>query len=450
VSHGVVWFRNDLRLDDNPAWAAATSAYDCVTALFVMDPALWEGAPEGRRSRLEDHLAALDIALAARGGRLRVERGDPDSVVPKVADADPVHWNSDVTPYATRRDEAVAALVEAEIHHGRWIIPVGTVTTNQGEPYRVFTPFFKKWREIEREPWPESGDARLQDYPGRGLGGGDPADAGERAARVRLDRFLEVVDEYQDRRDFPGIEGTSRLSEDLKFGTISPRLVEEIVGTATAGRAGFVRQLAWREFCAQLLWANPHIVDHELREEYAGMAWHDDPEAIEAWKAGRTGYPIIDAGMRQLATEGWMHNRVRMLTASFLVKDLLVDWRVGERHFASLLHDYDVAQNVANWQWVAGTGADAAPYFRVFNPVTQGRRFDPDGDYVRRWVPELDGIEGVDIHAPWELGPLELAAAGITLGDTYPGPIVDHAEARDEAIAMYEAAKGHVSPPGGG
>jgi deoxyribodipyrimidine photo-lyase len=166
---------------------------------------------------------------------------------------------------------------------------------------------------------------------------------------------------------------------------------------------------------------------------------------IEAWKAGRTGYPIVDAGMRQLATEGWMHNRARMLTASFLVKDLHIDWRVGERHFASLLHDYDVAQNVANWQWVAGTGADAAPYFRVFNPVTQGRKFDAGGDYVRRWVPELAGIEGIDIHAPWEIGPLELAAAGVTLGDTYPERIVDHAEARDEAIAMYEAAKGRSS-----
>jgi deoxyribodipyrimidine photo-lyase len=450
MSHGVVWFRNDLRLHDNPAWGAATSDHDRVTALFVVDPALWSRAPDGRRSRLEDHLAALDIALAARGGRLRIERGDPVTVVAKVTDGDPVYWNDDVTPYARRRDVAVADVVDASIHHGRWIVPVGTVKTNDGDPYRVFTPFHKKWQEVVREPWSEQGDARLEDYPGRGLTGGDPSDAGERAARTRLDRFLEVVDDYKELRDFPGVDGTSRLSEDLKFGTISPRYVEETVGRETKGRAGFVRQLGWREFCAQLLWAYPHIIDRELRDEYSGIAWNDDPDAVEAWKAGRTGYPIVDAGMRQLASEGWMHNRVRMLTASFLVKDLHVDWRVGERHFASLLHDYDVAQNVANWQWVAGTGADAAPYFRVFNPVTQGRKFDADGDYVRRWVPELEGIEGIEIHAPWEMGPLELATAGVTLGDTYPERIVDHAEARDEAIAMYEAAKAAVSPPGGG
>ena len=188
--------------------------------------------------------------------------------------------------------------------------------------------------------------------------------------------------------------------------------------------------------------AHPHTVDGAMRPEYDAIEWREDPEGLEAWRRGQTGVPIVDAGMRQLQSEGWMHNRVRMLTASFLVKDLLIDWRLGERHFRRLLVDADVPQNVGNWQWVAGTGADAAPYFRIFNPVTQGRRFDPDGAYVRRWVPELRGVPAPELHGPWELGPLELEAAGVRLGETYPYPIVDHAEARRETLAAYERARG--------
>jgi deoxyribodipyrimidine photo-lyase len=442
VSHGVVWFRNDLRLHDNPAWGEATSEHDRVTALFIIDPAVWDTAPAGRVRRLAAHLTALDFQLAARGGRLRVERGAPDHTVPRVAGTDTVYWNSDVTAYAERRDRSVSSAVMSVIHHGRWIVPVGSVRTGEAGPYRLFTPFHRRWQEAPRDPWPMAGDAQLSDFPGRGVPPADPSDAGERAARVRLERFLDVVDDYPARRDLPAVAGTSRLSEDLKFGTISPREIEREVGSGTPGRAAFVRQLAWREFCAQLLAAFPDLRTRELRGEYSSIRWRNDAAEITAWKSGRTGYPIVDAGMRQLAGEGWMHNRVRMLTASFLIKDLLVDWRVGERHFRDLLHDYDPAQNAANWQWVAGTGADAAPYFRVFNPVTQGRKFDPDGEYVRRWIPELAGVAGAAIHAPWELGPLELAAAGVTLGDAYPAPIIDHATARQDAIAAYETARG--------
>lgn len=438
----VVWFRNDLRLGDNPAWSAATSDHDEVTALFVIDPVVWDAAPGGRRSRLGAHLAALDASLAERGGRLRVERGDPVAVLPAVASGRPVYWNADVTPYARRRDAALAEAVVARVHDGRYAVPAGSVLTGDGQPYRVFTPFYRRWAETEREPWPDPGDAAVAADPGAGLPASESDEpAGEQAALERLHAFEARADAYQEERDFPGVEATSRLSEDLRFGTISPRTIEREIGTDTKGRAGFVRQLAWREFCAQLLLAFPRMATLELRPEYRTMRWRDDPAGVEAWKHGRTGYPIVDAGMRELAATGWMHNRVRMLAASFLVKDLLVDWRVGERHFADLLHDYDPAQNSANWQWVAGTGADAAPYFRIFNPVTQGRRFDAAGDYVRRWVPELAGIEGIDIHAPWEMGPLDLAAAGVTLGETYPYPIVDHAVARDETIAAYEAAR---------
>jgi deoxyribodipyrimidine photo-lyase len=265
---------------------------------------------------------------------------------------------------------------------------------------------------------------------------------GEWAATERLEAFLERVDRYGEERNRPDLDTTSRLSADLKFGTIDPRTVAARVGDGTEGRRGFVRQLAWRDFYASVMAAFPHTATRAMRTEYDAIAWRDDPGGLAAWQEGRTGYPIVDAAMRQLAAEGWMHNRVRMIAASFLVKDLLIDWRLGEAHFRRLLVDADVAQNVGNWQWVAGTGTDAAPYFRVFNPVTQGRRFDPNGDYVRRWVPELARLAAGDIHAPWEVAPLDLASAGVVLGDTYPAPIVDHAEARDEAIAAYEAARG--------
>jgi deoxyribodipyrimidine photo-lyase len=256
-----------------------------------------------------------------------------------------------------------------------------------------------------------------------------------------LAAFGEIADEYLDRRDIVGEDGTSQLSADLRWGAISPRTVVAEIGTATRGRSGFVRQLAWRDWYAHLLWERPDLRTTAMKEAFDHIRWRRDPEGLTAWKEGRTGYPIVDAGMRQLADTGWMHNRARMICASFLVKDLLVDWREGERWFFHLLADGDVAQNVGNWQWVAGTGPDSAPYFRVLNPVTQARRFDPDGAYVRRWVPELARVDTRWIHAPWEAGPLDLAAAAVTLGRTYPEPIVDHATARARAIAAYDAVR---------
>jgi deoxyribodipyrimidine photo-lyase len=276
--------------------------------------------------------------------------------------------------------------------------------------------------------------------PGEGVPLTDDARvrAGEAGALERLERFDERVDAYPDERDRPDLDTTSRLSIDLKFGTIGPRTIIERLGTHTPGREAFVRQLAWRDFYTDLLDAAPESVDQALRPDYRSIDWEDDPEGLEAWKAGETGYPIVDAGMRQLRAEGWMHNRVRMVVASFLVKDLLIDWRLGERHFRHLLLDADVASNVGNWQWAAGTGADAAPYFRIFNPVGQSRKFDPDGDYIRRWVPELTEVAAPHIHAPWDAPPLELASAGVILGDTYPDPIVDHGFARERTLARYK------------
>ena len=264
---------------------------------------------------------------------------------------------------------------------------------------------------------------------------------GEAAAEERLGTFLERVDRYSDERDRPDLDTTSRLSADLKFGTISPRLVVRRVEGPGPGRAAFIRQLAWREFHAQLLGAFPETRRRAMRLEYDRVAWRTDPAGFAAWAEGSTGYPFVDAAMRQLRAEGWMHNRARMVAASFLVKDLLIDWRLGERHFLRWLVDGDVAQNVGNWQWVAGTGADAAPYFRVFNPVPRASASTPTGPTCAAGSRNWPACPLPPIHAPWKASPAVLAAAGVTLGVTYPSPLVDHAEARAATLDAYEAAK---------
>lgn len=444
----VVWFRRDLRLNDNPAWSAATSEHERVTPLFVVDPDLWDRSGAHRRNQLAAHLGALDVSLASRGGRLLVLRGDPVGVVTGLGAA-AVYWNADASPYGTRRDRAVAAALRdrARIHDGCYVHPPGAVRTATGANYKVFTPFWRKWREIVCGLWPEAGQPVINADPGVGVPEAGPGlmEPGEAGARLRLERFLDRVDEYGETRDRPGLDATSRLSADLKFGTIDARRLRAVVGNGSPGRVEFVRQLAWRDFWADLLVAVPGLVAAPMRSEYATLTWREDPDDVAAWREGRTGYPIVDAGMRQLRTEGWMHNRLRMITASFLVKDLLIDWRVGERWFRDQLVDADLPQNVGNWQWVAGTGADAAPYFRVFNPVTQSRRFDPDGHYIRRYVPELGDVDAGWIHAPWEAGPVDLAAAGIRLGHDYPWPIVDHREARERTLEAYRAARASAS-----
>ena len=447
---GLVWFRRDLRLDDNPAWAAATLAHDEVIALFVLEPELLDPASAVRRDQLLAHLGALDRRLRELGGHLTVRYGPaPEAVAKAVADGDAaaVHVNRDHSPFARERDRATEAAVGVPIqaHDGQTVHPAGSVLTRRGTLSQVFGPFHKTWRSTPLDPWPEPG-------PGRpiGLAGVElPAptgplwqEAGEEAARDRLDAWLDQVDDYPDTRDLPAVPGTSQLSADLKFGTLAARTVLAVVGTATAGRDAFVRQLAWRDWWAHLLAERPDLADAAVRPEYDAIAWRDDPDDFDRWCEGRTGFPIVDAGMRQLTTTGWMHNRVRMVCASFLVKDLLIDWRRGERFFRHHLVDADPAQNAGNWQWVAGTGPDAAPYFRIFNPTTQGEKFDPRGDYVRTWVPELAGLPAPGIHRPASLGPLDLVGAGIELGTDYPEPLVDHAEARVRTLAAYKAVVG--------
>lgn len=433
----VAWFRRDLRLADNPILAAEG---DDVVPLFVVDPRLFRPG-EPRSDHLVRRIHGLDGALAERGGRLRVEWGVPEDVVPSVVEevgADHVVANRDVSPYARSRDEAVADRVDLRGRWGTLVHPPDALRTTAGDPYRVFTPFHRSWEALE-VPGPADVDFHPTADPGDGLpdlpGGAEPIT--EAMAQGRLGAWVAgPVEDYPQTRDRPDLDATSHLSIDLKWGALSPSGVARAVGSGTEARRSFVRQLAWRDFWAQLLWHHPHTMAEPLNERFESFPWRNAPEDLAAWQEGRTGVPIVDAGMRQLVATGWMHNRVRMVVGSFLVKHLLIHWREGERFFRHHLLDGDVPQNVGNWQWVAGTGADAAPYFRVFNPVRQGERFDPDGAYVRRWVPELADAPDEHVHEPWELGPLERQALD------YPDPIVGVDEGRERALAAYDEGKG--------
>jgi len=418
-----------------------------VCALFVIDPALFDVVTQRRRDLLLAGLRELDRQLSGLGGCLRVEFGSPSQIVPTVARqvaAETVHANADVSPFGTSRDKRVGAEVDLELWGGNYVHGPGSILTGGGDTYRVFTPFYNVWKQEPAEATPTMGEAEVMAEPGSELpvaGSAQATTAGESAAASRLENFAGSADRYADERDRPDLDTTSRLSIDLKYGWLSPRTALRTVGESSPGREAFVRQLAWRDFYAHVMLRWPNSVDEPMRGEFEKISWLDDPDDIHAWKAGLTGYPIIDAGMRQLAAEGWIHNRVRLLVASFLVKDLLVDWRIGERYLRRHLDDGDTPQNVGNWQWVAGVGTDAAPYFRVFNPETQSRKFDPNGDYIRRWVPELSHVPVPLVHSPSSGEEELLAEYGVVLGETYPHPIIDHALARKRALAEYEHAR---------
>lgn len=445
-----MWFRRDLRLDDNPAWEAAATTHREIVPLFVLDPQLMAAAGVFRRRQILADLAALDARCRSVGGRLHTVEGDATTVVPALAarlGATAVHVNLDVSPLARRRDHAVAdRLAERDVrwdaHWGGLVHPPGAVRTAKGSLSQVFTPFWKTWRSVPHD-LPHRGATPSQLAEVLDLGGGVPlpsADApppfagGEQGAHERLRVVDAIVDDYPTTHDLPAIDGTTQLSAALRFGTLSPRRIISVLGTHTQGREAVARQLAWRDWYAHLTWQQPTIASNALRPQFDAIAWNHDDAGFEAWCQGRTGFPIVDAGMRQLAHTGWMHNRVRMITASFLVKDLLIDWRRGERWFRTLLVDGEVSQNAGNWQWVAGTGPDAAPYFRIFNPTSQGKKFDPEGTYITRWVPELAHIDTRFVHEPW-------LAGGLSGAPDYPAPIVDHAAARARCLDAYSVVR---------
>ncbi len=449
MTNSIIWFRRDLRLADNHALASAIAdARDGgggVIPLFVVDDRLWGAAGANRRWFLAGCLAALDTDL---GGRLVVRHGDPADVIPRLArewDVAGVHRAQDVGIYGRARDAAVDRALAAD---GRrlvesdspWAVPAGTLRTGAGGAFKVYGAYLRAWRQhrlasTARRP---SAVPTVDGVRSEGLPTAPPVTAdlpapGEAAAHRALDRFLASrVDSYDTARNDPGADATSRLSPYLKFGCLHPRQLLRRLDGRRPAHDTFAKELAWRDFYADVLEAWPESAWRAWNPQLAGMRVDRGATAdgrFASWCAGRTGFPIVDAGMRQLVAEGWMHNRVRMITASFLVKDLHVDWTRGARFFLQHLVDGDLSSNNHGWQWVAGTGTDAAPYVRIFNPTLQGERFDPDGAYVRRWVPELSTLHGTAAHDP------SRAPGGRPPG--YPPPIVDHATERTEALARY-------------
>ena len=462
----LLWLRQDLRLSDHEALADALERGDAVVPVFIWSPEEDAAWPAGAASRwwLHRSLASLDASLRARGSRLVIRRGP---ALPALRDlvretgASRVSWSRCYEPSRVERDAEIekalhADGVEAESHGGALLVEPWEIRSGSGAPYKVFTPF---WRTLlagppfppplpapeaipEPSAWPRSEPlAALELLPAIAWDAGLAAawTPGEAGAAELLSTFLETGAHaaYSTGRDAPGRAGTSRLSPHLHWGEISPRQVWSAarrLARATDGDA-WLRQVVWREFAQHCLFHFPHAPEKPLREEFARFPWRRDARGLRAWQKGMTGYPMVDAGMRELWTTGWMHNRVRMLVASFLVKHLLVQWQEGERWFWDTLVDADLPNNALSWQWVAGCGLDASPYFRIFNPVTQGQKFDPGGTYVRRWVPELAALPDKFLHAPWTAPPSVLAEAGVILGKTYPRPIVDHAAARARALA---------------
>ena len=457
----LIWFRNDLRLADHAAVAAAARS-GLVVALFVLDddtPGHWRlGAAQ--RWWLHHSLAALARDLAARGGALVLRRGPAAVVVPEVAasiGAAAVHTLTHYEPWAKAQDAAVAKQVTLKRYHGALLAPPASVMAGNGGRYRIFTPWWRKLQEqmppappqpapaMTFAPAPVSDDLadwRLLPMTPDWSGGFGVWTPGEAGAAARLAEFLEVADGYDKGRNLPSQDGSSRLSPHLALGEISIRQVWHAVAEAVpaAQAEPYLRELGWRDFAANILDQFPDHGDVPGRAQFDAIGFRDAPRELAAWQQGRTGYPIVDAGMRQLWATGWMHNRVRMIAASFLVKHLLIDWRDGERWFWDCLVDADLGANSLGWQWVMGSGVDSSPFNRIFAPVTQSAKFDA-GAYIRHWVPELANMRDADIHAPWEAEPLMLRAAGVTLGRNYPQPIVGHAEGRARALAAYADAK---------
>jgi len=452
------WFRKDLRLEDNAGLAQAARDGD-VIPFYSSEPAIL-GRPDIAATRVRfvlDSLKDLAAACERAGSHLALDHGDAVETVLRAArasQADAVYWNDEYEPALRARDEAVeralrAAGVRVRRFHDRLLVAPGAVMNKAGDPFVVYSPFRRACEELPLPvPVPDVTRLAPHDLPRKRvarlarLGFAEPPkeaswEGGATAARGRLDAFLACgLDRYDSERDLPAASAGSRLSADLRFGTISVRTVAaRVLARGGAAAAKFVSELRWRDFYAHVLFHFPHVETGAFRSEFDALEWEVDSDLLDAWRAGRTGYPMVDAGMRELAATGFMHNRLRMIVASFLTKDLLLDWRLGERHFMNHLADGDLASNNGGWQWAAGTGTDAQPYFRIFNPQLQGEKFDPEGEYVRRWVPELSKVSKRYVHRPWEATPIERAAWD------YPERVVVHEDQRPLALAMYGAVR---------
>jgi deoxyribodipyrimidine photo-lyase len=473
----IVWFRDDFRLSDHPALHAASKTGRPVICLYVFDEqSAALRAPNARplggaaRWWLAWSLRALQESLASAGSSLVLRRGPGAKVIAELAretETGVVFWNEIAqAPFQAVADQVGAALeaigVSWQSFPGDLLAAPARIRSKDGRGLRVFTPFWRRVRALGDPPEPLPAPKTLRpgaslasdtidnwrlepSHPDWAFGLRDRWTPGEKSGQQRLEEFLENgVAGYSTDRDRPDRDATSRLSPHLRFGEVSPRQVWHTARFAAAERPAlsgdidkFLSEVGWREFCRHLLFDVPGLAMRNLQPAFNAFPWRHDDKALQAWQRGQTGYPIVDAGMRELWRTGVMHNRVRMVVASFLVKHLLIDWREGEKWFWDTLVDADPGSNPANWQWVAGSGADAAPYFRVFNPILQGEKFDPDGAYVRRWVPELARLPAGLIHQPWRATPLELASAGVALGKTYPEPIIDHSRGRERALKAY-------------
>ncbi len=468
-------FRNDLRLSDNPGLKAAIETGRPVVTCFILDQQTAGDWAPGSASLwwLHHSLDQLHSSLQKIGGSLILRRGvwheELDSIAKEV-DAAAVYWAHAPEPHEQEGESWLhETLEERQIEtrrfNGYLLHAPDAVATKTGTPYKVFSPYWKACLALGDPPAPLDAPVAIQAWDGQvaseelaswkllptkpDWAGGmrDMWEPGEAGAQRRLQAFLkEAVKDYRTARDNPGIDGTSRLSPHLHFGEISPRQIwhaakEKMKGDTKKGANWFLRELGWREFSYHLLHYWPTLPHKPFREQYEAFPWGSDKEALKAWQQGQTGVPLVDAGMRQLWHTGWMHNRVRMVVASFLIKNLLIHWREGEDWFWDTLVDANLGNNAASWQWVAGSGADAAPYFRIFNPVSQAEKFDPDGDYIRQWVPEISKLSNKHIHAPWEASDEVLQHAGIELDTDYPRPIVDLKQSRQRALDAYQKIK---------
>ncbi len=465
----LVWFRRDLRADDHAALHHALKEARAVWCVFVFDTEILHALTNRADRRVEfirHAVVELKAALEVLGGGLTVLHGRARELVPALAaelGVDAVYANHDYEPLAIARDAGVEhRLAEAGrafvTFKDQCIFEKDEVLTQAGRPFTVFTPYKNAWLakvdgfflksypvESHRASFARNTGGDVPSLEAMGFG---PTNLGQlriplgaNGARQLFEEFRTRIDGYQERRDFPAVRGPSYLSVHLRFGTIS---IRELARTAhaleSAGAQTWLSELIWRDFYFQILWHHPHVVERSFKPEFDSLEFPDDEDRFTAWCGGRTGYPLVDAAMRQINSSGYMHNRLRMVVASFLVKDLHVHWRRGEQYFAEHLNDFDLAANNGGWQWAASTGCDAQPYFRIFNPVTQSERFDPDGKFIRLYLPELAEVPTKYIHAPWNLPPVDRAGAGVIVGRDYPAPLVDHADARKITLELYARA----------